>query len=258
MNCRTLMTALVLSASAASLQAQADSTAPRIRPDGGALTPVILTYVATLQSGTDVRPLGERAVQLARTTYAGLSAWEITETRGAGANATVDTLVADYLTLAPFHWGASQPMPGGGGIQPVAARVAAEFRGDTMFGVMSWPGGRRNLVTATQPGAYITAAHLEVALRGLPIGAANWRDSAWVLVSGVGKSASVAAAITVIGQETLVTTAGSYDCWIVSLTSDIGRTQYWVSKSDRIVVQLRQVVPETGALLQYQLSRVSH
>jgi hypothetical protein len=255
--CRTL--ALILAMSASLLGAQGDFVAPRIRPDGGGLSPVVLTYVATLQRGMDIRPLGERTVQLAKTTYGGLSAWEIVETRGAGASASVDSLIVDYLTLAPFHWGATQPMPAlTGGMPPIGARVSVEFRSDTMFGVMTSPTGRKNLLMATQPGAYITAAHFEVALRGLPIAAPNWRDSTWLLLTGLGKTSSVPADMRVTGEEKLVTTAGSFDCWIVSLTTELGATQYWVSKTDRIVVQSTQVVPETGAVLQYQLSRISH
>jgi len=254
--CRTL--ALILTVSASLLRAQGD-IAPRIRPDGGTLSPVVLTYVATLQRGTEIRSLGERTVQLAKTTYGGLSAWEIVETRGAGASASVDTLVVDYLTLSPFHWGATQPMPAlSGGTSPIGARIAFEFRSDTMLGVMSSPAGRRDLIAAVRPGAYVTAAHFEVGLRGLPIAAPNWRDSTWLVVSGVGKTASIAADMRVTGEEKLLTTAGTFDCWIVSLATDLGTTQYWVSKTDRIVVQSTQLVPETGAVLQYQLSRISH
>jgi hypothetical protein len=188
-----------------------------------------------------------------------LSAWEIVETRGAGSSAAVDTLVVDFLSLSPFHWGATQPMPAlPGGTPPIGARIAAEFRSDTMLGVMSSPAGRKSLIVALQPGAYVTAAHFEVALRGLPIAAQNWRDSTWLVVSGVGKASSVAARMQVTGEEKLVTTAGSFDCWIVALTTDSGSTFYWVSKTDRIVVQSTQLVPETGYVLTYQLSRVSH
>jgi hypothetical protein len=254
--CRTL--ALILPMSASLLGAQGE-IAPRIRPDAGGLAPVVLTYVATLQHGTDIRPLGERTVQLARTTYAGLSAWEIVETRGAGSSASVDTLVADFLSLSPFHWGATQPMPAlPGGTPPIGARIAAEFRSDTMLGVMSSPAGRRSLIAAIQPGAYVTAAHFEVALRALPIAASNWRDSTWLVVSGVGKSSSIPASMRVTSEEKLITPAGSFDCWIVTLATALGHTQYWVSKTDRIVVQSAQYVPEMGATLTYQLSRISH
>lgn len=254
--CRTL--ALIFPMSASLLGAQGD-IAPRIRPDGGTLSPVVLTYVATLQRGTEIRPLGERTVQLSKTTYGGFSAWEIVETRGAGASAAVDTLVVDFLTLTPFHWGAMQPMPAlSGGMPPIGARVAIEFRSDTMIGVMTSPPGRRNIFTAIPGGAYVTAAHFEVALRGLPIAAPNWRDSTWLVVSGIGKTSSIPADMRVTGEDRLMTPAGTFDCWIVSLVTELGTTQYWVSKSDRIVVQSMQVVPETGAVLQYQLSRISH
>jgi hypothetical protein len=79
-----------------------------------------------------------------------------------------------------------------------------------------------------------------------------------VVVSGVGRSTAIPAAVSVGGEEKLLTAAGSFDCWIVRLVTDLGSTQYWVSKTDRIVVQSTQLVPETGALLQYQLSRISH
>jgi hypothetical protein len=254
--CRTL--ALIFPMSASLLGAQG-YIAPRIRPDAGGLSPVVLTYLATVQRGTEIRALGERSVQLAKTVYGGLSAWEIVETRGAGSSASVDTLVVDYFTLTPFHWGATQPMPAlPGGTPPIGARIAAEFRSDTMLGVMSSPAGRKSFITAVQPGAYMTAAHFEVALRGLPIAAPNWRDSTWLVVSGAGKSSSIPASMEVIGEEKLITTAGSFDCWIVALITDFGSTRYWVAKTDRIVVQSTQYVPELASTLTYQLSRVSH
>jgi hypothetical protein len=145
-----------------------------------------------------------------------------------------------------------------GGTPPIGARIAAEFRSDTMLGVMSSPAGRKSLITAVHPGAYVTAAHFEVALRGLPIAAPNWRDSTWLVVSGAGKSSSIPASMQVVGEEKLVTTAGSFDCWIVALSSDFGSTRYWVSKTDRIVVQSTQYVVEMSSLLTYQLSRISH
>jgi len=77
-------------------------------------------------------------------------------------------------------------------------------------------------------------------------------------VSGAGKSSSIPASMQVVGEEKLVTTAGSFDCWIVALSSDFGSTRYWVSKTDRIVVQSTQYVVEMSSLLTYQLSRISH
>jgi len=103
----------------------------------------------------------------------------------------------------------------------------------------------------------LTAGHTETALRALPIGA-GWRDSTSVVLTDVAKTSVVAGAITVTGEEHLLTTAGTYDCWVVLLATDVGQTRYWVAKADRIVVKTSQTLPESGDTLEYSLTRVSH
>jgi hypothetical protein len=234
-----------------------DSIAPHTRPDASKLDPVVLTYIATLRQGTDsARSLGERSVQLSRSTYAGLQAWEIVETHGAGANASVDTLVTDYTTLMPLHWGATQQMPTSG-TMGAAARVVIEFRADSMIGVITAPSGRRTIVAPMPGGVLLTAGHTETALRALPIGA-GWRDSISVVVTDVAKTTVVPGALAVMGEEQLLTTAGTYDCWVVLLITDVGQTKYWVAKADHIVVKTSQILPESGDMLEYSLTRISH
>lgn len=234
-----------------------DSVAPHIRPDASKLDPVVLTYIATIREAADsARSLGERSVQLTRTTYAGQQAWEIVETHGAGANASVDTLVTDYATLTPLHWGATQQMPTSGSLA-AAARIVIEFRVDSMIGVINAPSGRRTIIAPMPGGAFLTAAQTETALRGLPL-AAGWHDSVAVVVTDVAKTVVVPAQLVVTGEEQLLTTAGTFDCWVVSLTTGVGQTQYWVAKADRIVVKTSQTVPESGDVLEYTLTRVSH
>src|SRR3954466_10623051 len=126
----TIVALLVASAAGAQVSFnRPDSTAARVRLDASHLDPVVLTYIASLlpAGGVDsARWLGERSVQLSRTTYGGVQAWEMVETHGSGASASVDTLVADYISLAPLHWGATQQLPSSGSMG-VAARVFAEF-----------------------------------------------------------------------------------------------------------------------------------
>src|SRR5258708_15628702 len=208
-----------------------ESIVPRMRPDATKLDPAVFTYIATLRQGPDsTRSLGERSVQLSRTTYAGQQAWEIVETHGAGANASVDTLVTDYATLMPLHWGATQQMPSSGTLG-AAARVSIEFRADSMIGVITAPSGRRTIVAPMPGGALLTAGHTETALRALPI-AAGWRDSVSVVVTDVAKSTVVLGEFSVTGEEQLLTTAGTYDCWVVLLATDVGQTRYWLGKAD--------------------------
>jgi hypothetical protein len=256
----SIVAALIVASGHADAQVglvRTDSTVSHTRPDASKLDPVVLTYIATLRQASDsARSLGERSVQLSRTTYAGQEAWEIVETHGAGANASVDTLVTDYTTLMPLHWGSTQQMPTSGTLG-AAARVSIEFRADSMIGVISAPSGRRTIVAPMPGGALLTAAQTETALRALPI-AAGWRDSVSVVLTDVAKTTVVPGALSVTGEEQLLTTAGTYDCWVVSLATEVGQTKYWVAKADHIVVKTSQVLPESGDVLQYALTRVSH
>jgi hypothetical protein len=258
---RAVTVALVTALFAASVAApgqvppRSDSS-QRARPDASHLDSIALTYIATLQHDTSTRSIGERTVQLNRTMYAGQQAWEIIETHGAGANASVDTLIADFDTLTPLHWGATQQVPTSGTVA-AAARIAIEFRADSMIGIITAPSGRRTIVAPMPGGALLTAAQTETALRALPI-VAGWRDSVAVVVTDVAKTTVLPAELVVTGEEQLVTQAGHYDCWRLTLSTDVGQTRYWVAKVDRIVVKTSQVLPESGDTLEYTLTRVSH
>lgn len=233
-----------------------DSAVLHVRPDASHLDSLELTYIATLQHDTTTRSIGERSVQLHRTMYAGQQAWEIVETHGAGANASVDTLIADFDTLTPLHWGATQQMPTTG-TSAAAARVSIEFRADSMIGVITAPSGRRTILAPMPGGALLTASQTETALRALPI-SAGWRDSLSVVVTDLAKTTVVQAELAVTGEEQIVTPAGSYDCWRLTLSTDVGQTRYWVGKSDRIVVKTSQMLPESGDTLEYTLTRITH
>ena len=256
----TIVALLFASAAAAQVMPfRPDTGGARVRPEASRLDPVVLTYIATLlpAGGIDsARWLGERSVQLSRTTYAGAPAWEIVETHGSGANASVDTLIADLSTLAPLHWGATQQLPSSGSMG-VAAKVTAEFRPDSMMGVITAPSGRRNMIQTIPVGAFVTAAQMETAFRALPLGP-GVKDSVDLLLTDVARTVAVPATLAVTGDDRVTTTAGNYDCWVVVLATAVGQTQYWVAKTDRIVVKTSQLVPESGALLQYTLTRISH
>jgi hypothetical protein len=256
----TIVALLVASTAGAQVfQLRVDTNVARAHVDASRLDPVVLTYIATLQPAGAVdsaRWLGERSVQLRRTIYGGAPAWEIVETHGSGASAAVDTLVADLSTLAPLHWGATLQLPSSGSMG-FAAKAVAEFRADSMVGFITAPSGRRNMIQSVPVDAFVTAGQAETALRGLPL-ATGVKDSVSLLLTDLARTAVVPAMLTVTGEDHVTTTAGSYDCWVVVLATDAGQTQYWVSKTDRIVVKGSQLVPETGELLQYTLTRISH
>ena len=62
----------------------------------------------------------------------------------------------------------------------------------------------------------------------------------------------------VVGQEKLTVPAGSFDCWIVSLTTDVSQVTYWVDKRDGFVVKTSQAALQyNGGLFTYTLSRIA-
>ena len=123
--------------------------------------------------------------------------------------------------------------------------------------IIALPGGHVRSVAELQgktvgtAGIPYQAAMLKAALHGAHVNRARVHEV------NVGFSL-VPAMLSVTGEDHVTTTAGSYDCWVVSLATDAGQTQYWVAKTDRIVVKTSQLVPESGGLLQYTLTRISH
>jgi len=232
-------------------------TPPGMRLDGSRLAPVRLTYAVTRDSA--VVP-SERVVDISHTAYSGRPAWLLVETHsapGVGPDTTpggsngeagkfADSLIVDSLTLQPLHWG---------GVNGYTS-VGAEFRADSMFGVVSTPAGRRSIIAALPPGTLIGASMIEAAFRALPM-ASGWRDSAAVLANGIGTTRVFEAELEVVGQDQhLIVPAGTYDCWIVTLTTDVAQTTYWVAKQGGVVVKTSQLLPDNGGLLTYSLSRV--
>jgi hypothetical protein len=168
------------------------------------------------------------------------------ETRtGNGAAVFVDSLFTD-MGLRPLHWSASLG----------SARLAAEFRADTVFGATSAPPGRRSMVGALPSGALVSTAMLESVLRLLPL-QSTWEDSATVVSVTPGSNAIVPTRLAVIGEDRVRVPAGQFDCWVVSVRADAGRSLYWVTKRDPIVVRAAMDVPSMGgAQLIYALTRI--
>jgi hypothetical protein len=84
------------------------------------------------------------------------------------------------------------------------------------------------------------------------------RDSVSMVATDVARMTSVTAEVAVIGEERLTTGAGSFDCWVVTISADRGSSTYWISKTDQVIAKVMQIVPESGDVLTYQLMSISH
>jgi hypothetical protein len=209
--------------------------ARRLRVDGSRLTPTQLVYQTTLERDAGTVILGYRSISVSPSTYAGLPAWLLVESRfGDGIPAT-DSLYATFSALTPLHWSASQG----------PARLVTEFRGDTTFGGTSAPPGRRSIVAALPPGTIVNGVMLETVLRLLPL-TVTWEDSASVMSVSVSSNSTLPARLAVIGEDRVRVPAGEFDCWVVSVRADPARGMYWVTKRDPMVVRSAVDVPGLG------------
>lgn len=217
----------------------------RLQFNAAALRPGQYVYQITLEQDAGTSILGTRTVSATMTTYAGAPAWLLLETRLGNGGPYIDSLFTD-LSLSPLHWSSVLG----------SARLVAEFRADTVFGATSAPSGRRSMVGPIPPGALVSSAMLETVLRLLPF-QTTWEDSAAVVSVTPGSHSVVPTRLAVIGEDRVNVPAGTFDCWVVSVRADPGRSLYWVTKRDPIVVRAAMDVPTLGtAQLIYSLTRI--
>ena len=219
-------------------QTQAGETAPaprRFRIPAVTLTSGQYVYQTTLERDATTTILGTRTVTVSLAAYAGSPAWLLVETRSGDGIPAADTLFAGSLDLHPIHWNSTL-----GG-----ARLAAEFRGDTVFGATSAPSGRRSMVAAVPSGTFVSSAMLESALRVFPLQTA-WEDSTTTLSVSLSGNTLIPTRLSVIGEDRIRVPAGTFDCWVVAVHAEPGRGLYWVTKRDPMVVRSAIDVPSLG------------
>ncbi|HKO15026.1 MAG TPA: hypothetical protein VJU87_02250 [Gemmatimonadaceae bacterium] len=222
--------------------APADSAPHRLPVDTSRMHPVHLVYALNVTQDSTARPLGELRVDVDESTYAGAPAWLLTRAGQRGVQAIVESLYVARADLRPLHWSAAQGL----------ARLAVEFTGDSIFGAMTSPLGKRNIVLAGRRDLLASAGAVDAMLATLPL-VPGWHDSASVMVVDPGGSTIAPATLVVEGEELVTAPAGSFDCWIVSLATERGTERLWVRKTDGVVVRSEQRLPQLpggGAVLE--------
>jgi hypothetical protein len=220
--------------------------APRVL-DGARVRPGSLVYNASLRRADSTVSIGERTVSVVPMSYAGIDAWLLLETTtGPPQYALSDSLVVERATLRLMHWGSYVDF----------TRGVAEFRSDSMFGGVTSPASRRTIIAPMPGNTLLTASVTEIALSIYPL-ALDLRDSVTVGMIDPARTMTARAEVAVLGEERVTVGAGTFDCWLVALTTDAGGPTYWVAKNDGMVVRSSRIVPESGGMLTYELVRVS-
>lgn len=239
-------------AAGGSARAQVDTTThPPPRPPGqfdvSALHPGTFVYETSLERDASTTPLGTRMVSVSQSPIAGSPAWLLLETRTGDGIPAADSLYADLATLRPMHWSSTIG----------AAKLAAEFQGDTVYAGASAPQGRRSVIAPVPPLTIASTAMLETVLRLLPLQPA-WEDSTTTLSLSLSGLVVYPTRLAVIGEDRVHVGAGDFDCWVVSVRTGVSRGLFWVTKSDPIVVRSTLDVPSLGgAQLVSALARIA-
>lgn len=223
--------------------ARVDSVAHRFAVDSTRLQAARFVYRSTLVRDSVPSTIGDQQFAVTPMDYAGTPAWMLAAVGQQGVVAMVDSLVVRRADLQPLHWTASLGV----------TRLAVEFTRDTVFGAMSSPLGKQNLVFANRADMLVNTMEVDVLLASVPL-AIGWRDSASVLVVDAGGAAVAPAMLVLEGEEPITVPAGEFDCWIVSLESERGAERLWVSKLGQVVVRSEQILPQLGgAVLRREL-----
>lgn len=233
-----------LASSASTGDAQDSAAVPRhlLALDVSRVQPYQRLYDMIVHERDSSHVVGQREVVFGQSTYGGNPVWMLVETR-TGIVPAVETLYV-APNLRPVHWSSALG----------AARLGAEFVGDSIFGATTTPGGRRSLVLAGRPDLLVSVAMIETLLSLLPL-SPEWIDSAAMLAVDAGAGSVIPAELSVIGAEDLfVDSLLARPAWVVALRSDSGNILFWVDQQSGQVHRMQQTLPaHAGSLLEYRI-----
>jgi hypothetical protein len=238
---RAAMALALLVIAARGSQAQDTVTRHMLPIDTARIQPFRRMYDMVVHTRDSAVVIGQREVSLEPTSYANAPAWRIVETR-TGAVPAAETLYVS-MALRPLQWYAAQG----------AARVGATFVGDTVFGAISAPSGKLQMIIASRPDLVVSQALLDALMPLLPLSPA-WSDSAGVLAVDMAGGTVIPSELTVIGEEEVTfDSISTRPVWVVALRAEMRTVLLWVDKENGEPLRIQQPLPaHVGTLLEYR------
>ena len=220
-----------------------DSLAVRVgfQVDTARLQPHRRLYDIVVQMRDSAVVIGQREVTLTHATYAGNPAWLLVETRS-GVVPSSETL---YVSpeMRPLQWNSVLG----------AARLGVTFVGDTVFGAVTTPTGRQNLIIAAPGRLLVSETMAETLMPLLPLGI-DWSDSTGVLTIDRAGGSVIASEMSVIGEEQVqVDSVVARPMWVVTVRSESRSVFLWVDRETGVVHRVQQPLPtHVGYLMEYR------
>ena len=225
-----------------------DTTVRKLALDATKLQPMQSAYRLLMVRDTVSSPMGEQQFGISAMDYAGTPALMLARAGTQGVTTASDSLVVRRDDLRPLHWIASQGV----------AHVAVEFTPDSIYGAMTSPLGRQNVVLPNRGDLLVSTMGVDAVIAAVPL-SSSWRDSASVLLLDSGGAVEVPVTLAVEGEEHVTVPAGDFDCWIVGVETERASERLWVTKQGQVVVRAEQILPELdGAVLTRVLLRTDN
>ncbi|MFL5618895.1 MAG: hypothetical protein ACJ79A_10970 [Gemmatimonadaceae bacterium] len=210
--------------------AATDSLFALEHPIGAPLRTGTATYRLSLLRASGATSLGERTVDVTETQLGGAPAWLVAEHRTGSAVPTTDSLWLSRADLTPLRWVGTIDR----------TQLAASFTHDSIFGALQNYAGRSSFATPLLPGVLVTPGMTERIVEMLPL-RAGYRAGASLILVDMGTPRALPAEIALEREESIRTSAGDADCWVVLLRAGAMEERMWVDKSRRIVVRTEQL-----------------
>ena len=204
--------------------------------------PFARTYDMIVRAHDSSIVIGQREVVLKESGYSDAVAWLIVETRS-GLVPAVESLYVDP-DLRPLHWSSTLG----------AARLGAEFVGDSVYGATTMGMGKQNIVVNGRPDLVVSGPMLEALLPLLPL-TVNWIDSVGVLGVDLVTNHVTPAELAVVGEEELPMDSSTVRrSWVIALRAGDRHVLVWIDKESGAALRVRQPLPShVGTELEYRL-----
>lgn len=187
-------------------------------------------------------PVGSHTITISEGSYAGQPAWTVSEHRESREPfvpmTATDTVRLHRETLRPLHWEG----------HAAGARFVAAFANDSAYGGASAGPARSSFSVAAPPGLVTSEASLDAMLRAAPLGA-GWRAATTMLVADLGGARVVPLQAAVEREAQLELPVGTFDVWVVRVTTEGAVRLLWVDKPTRVVVRAATLAPHMPGMV---------
>jgi hypothetical protein len=240
--CVALLLATGVARTAAAQVPAPVAAAPRIAAVVGQLHAATHHFEVLVTRDSAAMPVGSHTITISEGAYAGQPAWTIAEQRESREPfvpmTATDTVLLSRATLRPLRWEG----------HAAGARFVAAFANDSVYGGATAGTARTSFSVAAGPAMVTSEGALDALVRAAPL-TAGWRTDATMLVADLGGARVVPVQLAVEREAQLELPVGTFDVWVVRVTTEGGVRVLWVDKPTQVVVRAATLAPHMPGMV---------